>query len=120
MLRFTTLKGLRLIAFASLFFGARAFAQFEVAPDHFDPAVSQKSLKKKALPAPSATTHSVTDSSAVAKATAPRDRQSSAQSEGRAVHGLHSCKSIQRRFDRGRVSASRKRPGKERIIAVSR
>ena len=120
MLRFTTLKGLRLIAFASLFFGVRAFAQFEVAPDHFDSAKSQKTLKKKVLPAPTATTHSITDASAVAKATAPRDRQSNAQSEDRAAHGLQSYKSIQRRLHRSQVIARRKRPGKEKIIAVSR
>jgi len=117
MLKSTALKGL--IALAGLFFGVRAFAQFEVAPDHFDSAASQNTLKKKAKAAPTATAHPVTDASAVARAAAPRDRQNSTHSASRTAHGLQSYKSTQRRFNRSQVIARRKRPGREQILTVS-
>ena len=48
MSRFVDLRFLRLIPLATLLFSARAFAQFEVAPDHFDSKPKNEAARKPA------------------------------------------------------------------------
>ena len=98
------LKGLRLIALTSLLFCVRALAQFEVAPDHFDSAAHQNTVKKKARV------------SRGTRAVMPSYVQHGAQSGSRAAHGWQSSKGS----NHNQVVAVRKRgSGKDQILAVS-
>jgi hypothetical protein len=97
------LKGLRLIALASLLFCVRALAQFEVAPDHFDSAEHQKTIKKKAR-------------ALAGSRVMPGYVQHGAQSGSRAARGWQSSKDSNHSHV---VAAHRRGSGKDQILAVS-
>lgn len=121
MSRLPALKVLPLIAVASLLFCARALAQFEVAPDHFDSAARQNTVKKKAKTERAATNHLLTDGSALATAATPRDRQSGGLSASSAARRLQFGKNVRRHPSRNHVLAERRqRRDKEESAAASR
>lgn len=90
MSRLVDLRLLRLIPLATLLFGARAFAQFEVAPDHFDSSTkneaarptSAKSNTRAALPAKAP---AVTQTAGATQAAIIRHKQSTGRHTNPAV-----------------------------------
>lgn len=120
MYRLLALKVLRLVVLSSLFFCARAFAQSEVAPDHFDSATSHNTVKGKAKSERVVKAKLVAPASVVAKAMTLPDRQNRELSASRTAPRLRHGKDVQQRLRNQAVAAPRKCRDKEQDVAVSR
>jgi hypothetical protein len=111
------LQSLRLVALSSLFFCVRAFAQFEVAPDHFDSGTPRNRVMRTAKTERATKARLV--ASVVVKATSP-DRQNGGHSATRAAQALHHGKDAQQRLSNQAVAVRRKKRDKEQVVAASR
>jgi len=106
---------LRLITLSSLLFCVRAFAQFEVAPDHFDSPTRQNTVKKKAKAQPATTAHVAIDASDVARAARLRDRLNGDR-KSRQARRLQRTRTILRDFA---AAANKTKVDKDKAVAVN-
>jgi hypothetical protein len=120
MLRLQGLKVLRLIALSGLLFGVRAFAQFEVAPDHFDStsASHKNTASKKAKTGRAATTHPLRNVSVTTGPVVQAGQNGGANARG-AAQRRQPRRNLQR-VDHARVAATRtNHNAEEPSVAVS-
>ena len=118
MSKLLALQSLRLVVLSSLFFCVRAFAQFEVSPDHFDSGTPHNRVMKKTKTERVTTAHLAAAVSVVAKATS-QDRQNGGQSASRAGQAFQPGKDVQHLSNQA-VAVRRKSSDKEQDVAASR